>query len=178
MVREAVKLSVKPEKVAAPRSVGRPSKFTQEIADYICEQIINGRDLTEICENDEGIPSRATVYRWTCERPEFATQCARAREACADFEMYKMKKLADDCTEENVNSTRAKLNHMQWRVMKMAPRVYGDKTTTEITGAGGGAIHVTKTTIDVRLLDADSRDAFKQALLAAKTIEHDPNEGH
>jgi hypothetical protein len=29
----------------------------------------------------------------------------------------------------------------------------------------------------VRQLDAASRDAFKQALLAAKTIEHDPGEG-
>jgi len=172
-----VKKPKSPGKSAVPaRSVGRPSKFTQEIADYICEQIVNGRDLTEICENDEGIPSRATVYRWTCERPEFATQCARAREAGADFEMYAMKKLADACTEANVNSTRAKLNHMQWRVMKIAPRVYGDRTTTEVVGPSGGAIQV-KTTIDVRQLDPDTRDAFKQALLTAKTIEHDPNEG-
>ena len=161
---------------AVSKPVGRPSKFTPQLADYICEEIMSGRDLTEICANDPGIPSRATVYRWTVERPEFATQCARAREACADLEMHKMKKLAEACTEENVNSTRVKLNHMQWRVMKIAPRTYGDKTTTQITGDGGGPVVINQT-IDVRRLDPDSREAFKQALLSAnKVIEHDPNE--
>ncbi len=175
MVRKAV--SMKKDPSALPRAVGRPSKFTPQLADYICEEIMSGRDLTEICANDDGMPSRATVYRWTVERPEFATQCARAREACADLELHKMKQLAESCTEENVNSTRVKLNHMQWRVMKIAPRLYGDRTTTQITGDGGGPV-VINTTIDVRQLDSDSRDAFKQALLSAgKIIEHDPDEG-
>lgn len=166
----------KPGTISNP--VGRPSKFTQEIADYICEQIVNGRDLTEICEKDEGIPSRSTVYRWTVERPDFATQCARAREAGADFEMYKMKKLAEACTEENVNSTRAKLNHFQWRVMKMAPRVYGDSVTARVTGHDGGPMQIINTTIDVHQLDAESRQALRTALLSAgKVIEHDPEEG-
>jgi hypothetical protein len=99
-----------------------------------------------------------------------------AREACADLEMHKMKLLAEACTEENVNSTRVKLNHLQWRVMKIAPRVYGDKQVTQITGHDGGAVVINQT-IDVRQLDADARDAFKQALLSAgRVIEHDPEE--
>jgi hypothetical protein len=155
---------------------GRPSKFTPQIADYICEQIMNGRDVTEICATDEGMPSRATVYRWTVAHPDFALQCARAREACADLEMYRMKQIAEACTEENVNSTRVKLNHLQWRVMKIAPRTYGDKQVTQITGHDGGAVVIHKT-IDVRQLDADARDAFKQALLSAgRVIEHNPDE--
>ena len=158
------------------KPAGRPSKFTPQIADYICEQIMNGRDVTEICATDEEMPSRATVYRWTVAHPDFALQCARAREACADLEMHKMKLLAEACTEENVNSTRVKLNHLQWRVMKIAPRVYGDKQVTQITGHDGGAVVISQT-IDVRQLDADARDAFKQALLSAgRVIEHDPEE--
>lgn len=158
------------------KPAGRPSKFTQEIADHICEQVMEGRDVTEICANDPGMPSRATVYRWTVAHPDFAVQCARAREACADLELYRMKQLAESCNEENVNSTRVKLNHMQWRVMKIAPRLYGDRLTTQVTGHDGGPLQVVQTTIDVRQLGQDARDALKQAMLEAKTIEHDPNE--
>jgi hypothetical protein len=170
MVRKQV--TSKKDPTAPSRPVGRPSKFTQEIADYICDQIVNGRDLCDICENDD-VPSRATVYRWTCEYPSFATQYTRAREACADFEMDKLKRIADQCTEENVNSTRVKLNHYQWRIMKMAPRIYGNNAAIEVTGN----VNVKPQTIDVRRLDADSREAFKQALLSAsRIIEHDPDE--
>lgn len=146
---------------------GRPSKYTQEIADYICEQMIEGRDLCDIC-NDEGVPARVTVYRWRRDYPEFDTQYARAREALADWELNHLKQLAESCTEENVNSTRVKLNHYQWRLMKIAPRTYGDKVKTEITGVDGGAIQVEQTTVDSRELDADQRAALRQILLAAK----------
>lgn len=150
------------------RPAGRPSKFTPELADAICEEMINGRDLTEIC-SAEGMPHRVTVYRWMRDNPVFATQYAHAREALADFELANLKKLADDCTEENVNSTRVKLNHFQWRVMKIAPRVYGDRTRTEVTGADGGAVKVETAVVDSRELDADQRAALRQILLAAKS---------
>ena len=151
------------------RSVGRPSKFTQEIADYICEEMINGRDLVDICSKDE-MPSRASVYRWLRENPVFETQYAHAREALADFEMANLKKMADATTEANVNSSRVKLNHYQWRVMKIAPRLYGDRTRTELTGENGGPIQVKSSTIDARQLEPEAREALKQALFAAKRM--------
>jgi hypothetical protein len=156
------------------RPVGRPSKYSVEVADRICDELMNGRDLLDICGDDD-MPSRASVYRWLREHPDFDAQYARAREALADLEMSKLRKLADDCTEENVNSTRVKLNHFQWRVMKIAPRLYGDRTRTEVTGENGGPIQVKATTVDARELDADAREALKQALFAARrVIEHKP----
>jgi hypothetical protein len=151
------------------RPVGRPSKFTQELADYICEEMMNGRDLVDIC-TDETMPARSTVYRWLAESPSFATQYAHAREALADLEMAHLKAMADATTEANVNSSRVKLNHYQWRVMKIAPRLYGDRQRTELTGADGGPIQVKASTIDARQLEPEAREALKQALFAAKRM--------
>ena len=162
-------------KLPAPtsRPVGRPSSYTDEIADVICERMINGENFSQICEDAE-MPSRAALYRWRAARPDFDARCARAREALADFLLDKLEAMADATTELNVNSQRLKISVAQWRAEKMAPRTLGPRVNTEITSS---TVHVQHTTVDVRLLTPEARDAFKQALLAARTIEHDPNEG-
>lgn len=161
------KLKPKKDEPAPPAAPKKQVRFTQEIADRICEEMVNGRDLVDICK-DPGMPDRTTVYRWTLSNPAFAAQCARAREALADFELHRLKQIAESCTEENVNSTRVKLNHFQWRLMKIAPRTYGDKVQAEVTGANGGPMQVQALTIDARSLMPEHRQALKQALLAAR----------
>ena len=150
-----------------PGKAGRPSIYSQELADKIFELMVEGHDMQAICEM-EGMPSRATVLRWQTSRPEFDAQCARAREALADFELYRLKQLAESCDENNVNATRVKLNHFQWRLMKIAPRLYGDRTRTEVTGDNGGPIKVeSKQTIDPRDLSEDQREALEAVIQAA-----------
>ena len=157
------------------RPVGRPSAYSDEIAEAICERMINGESLVKICR-DEKMPSRAAVYRWFDARPDFEARCARAREGLADFLVDEIEDLADQTTEKNVNSMKVKISTKQWRAMKMAPRIYGDRTRTEVTGENGGPIQVKAVTIDARSLDNDAREALKQALFAARrTIEHKPD---
>jgi hypothetical protein len=166
----------KPEAANVPtapsRPVGRPSTYSDEVAEIICDRMINGESLVQICADPE-MPSRASVYRWMDARPDFEAQCARAREGLAEFELHQLKELADNCTEENVNSTKAKLNHHQWRLMKIAPRTFGERIQTALTGADGGAIQIKATTIDARSLSEDMRDALKQALFEAKRLAGD-----
>ncbi|CAB4130694.1 hypothetical protein UFOVP120_24 [uncultured Caudovirales phage] len=171
MVKKAVPANKPPS--ASARPVGRPSSYTDEVADIICDRMINGENFSQICA-DPMMPSRAALYRWRASRPDFDARCARAREALADFLLDKIEAMADETTEANVNSQRLKISTAQWRAEKMAPRTLGPRVNTEITSS---TVHVQHTTIDVRQLDAAARDAFKQALLAARTIEHDPNEG-
>ena len=171
MVKKAVPANKPPS--ASARPVGRPSSYSEEIAEIICERMINGENFSQIC-SDPMMPSRAALYRWRAARPDFDARCARAREALADFLLDKIEAMADETTEANVNSQRLKISTAQWRAEKMAPRTLGPRVNTEITGA---TVHVQHTTVDVRLLTPEARDAFKQALLAARTIEHDPNEG-
>ena len=64
-------------------SAGRPTLFTDELADYIVSEITSGRSLRTICAVD-GMPDKATVFRWLEKYPEFATKYARAREFQAE----------------------------------------------------------------------------------------------
>jgi hypothetical protein len=174
MVKKSVPANKPPS--ASARPVGRPSSYTDEIADIICDRMINGENFSQIC-SDAMMPSRAALYRWRAARPDFDARCARAREALADFLLDKIEAMADATTEENVNSQRLKISTAQWRAEKMAPRTLGPRVNTEIMG--GATISVQHTTVDVRVLTPEAREAFKQALLEAKQrlIDHDPNEG-
>lgn len=157
------------------RPVGRPSSYSEEVADAICERMINGESLVKICLDDK-MPSRAAVYRWFDARPDFEARCARAREGLAEARVDEIEDLADATTEANAHSMKVKISTKQWVAMKMAPRIYGDRTRTEVTGENGGPIQVKAVTIDARALDPDAREAFKQALFAArKTIDHKPD---
>jgi len=163
----------KPEQPDVPtettRPVGRPSSYSDALADTVCERMLNGESLVKICE-DEEMPSRTTIYRWMDARPDFVARCARAREGLADFLVDDIERLADLTTEANVQSMKVKISTKQWRAMKMAPRVYGERSRTELTGADGGPIHIKATTIDARQLEPEAREALKQALFSAKRL--------
>ena len=131
--------------------------------------MLNGESLIKICKL-EHMPSRASVYRFFDARPDFEARCARAREGMADFLVDEIEELAEATTEANVQSMKVKISTKQWRAMKMAPRIYGDRTRTELTGEGGGPIQVKSSTIDARQLEPEAREALKQALFAAKRM--------
>lgn len=70
----------KPETPTEPQKPrGRPSSFTQEIADEICERIANGTPLREICR-DDNMPAWRTVYDWMDADADFSARIAHARE--------------------------------------------------------------------------------------------------
>ena len=58
-------------------------KYTEALADEICERLMNGETLTEICETD-GMPKQSAVFRWLSTVPLFAEKYARARQVQAD----------------------------------------------------------------------------------------------
>ena len=66
-----------PKKMGAPKGSG--SKYTEEIADHICDLVSNGVNLRKVCRMD-GMPSWRTIYNWVVEKPDFASRLARARE--------------------------------------------------------------------------------------------------
>lgn len=74
--------------------MGRPSTFTQEIADEICERIGEGEPLAQICR-DEHMPGLTTVYDWQKANEEFSESIARAREAGFDQIAMEALRIAD-----------------------------------------------------------------------------------
>jgi hypothetical protein len=71
------------EAPVAPKKMGRPSKYTKEIAQEICHRISTGETLLQICRDDR-MPEKRTVYDWLARDPELSAQFIRAREAGCD----------------------------------------------------------------------------------------------
>ena len=104
--------------------------YSDELAERICEQLADGQSLRAICAAD-GMPDRTTVMRWQASNPDFATKCARAREAQADHLFEGMAEIEDGVLSGAVDAQAARvvLSSQQWRASKLRPKVYGDKTT-------------------------------------------------
>jgi hypothetical protein len=114
---------------------GRPSSYSDEIAETICARIQNGEGLRSICR-DEEMPGRQTVLDWLNDEkfPEFRTKYARAREIQGDYLDEEMQEVANSATPKNVHVARLRVLTMQWRASKLAPKRYGDKVELEHAG--------------------------------------------
>jgi hypothetical protein len=111
---------------------GRPSEFTQEIADAICERIAGGESLKAICE-DETMPGKTAVYGWLSRHADFADKYARAREIQADAIFDEVVDIADD-GELDPQDRRVRIDARKWVAGKLRPKVYGDKI--DVTSGG------------------------------------------
>jgi hypothetical protein len=149
--------------MAGKKPRGRPSSFTQAVADTICSRLADGQSLREICR-DDGIPPQATVFRWLDDNQIFREQYARARAAQADRFAEEILEIADDGQNdwmdrqvgeetirvpdhEHINRSKLRVDARKWLMSKMAPKKYGDKLDIEHSGKDGAplipAINVT-----------------------------------
>lgn len=133
--------------------MARPSSFTQEVADEICERIADGESLRTICRY-ENMPARATVFKWLADIKSFSDQYARAREAQADLMAEEILEIADDglndtyvddngnkrTDQEVIGRSRLRVDARKWLASKMAPKKYGDRVQQEVSGPDGGPI--------------------------------------
>jgi hypothetical protein len=121
--------------------MARPSEFSQEIADHICERLADGQSLRAICR-DNLFPDKATVFRWIAAKKDFRDQYARARETQADALADEILDIADKA--EDAAKARLQVDARKWLAGKLRPKVYGDKVSTEVTGADGGPLQFSR----------------------------------
>jgi hypothetical protein len=112
-------------------SAGRPSIYSAELADTIIDGITSGLSLRAICRAD-GMPDRATVFRWLEARPDFAAKYARAREFQAEANAEEIIDIADD--EDDAQRARVRIDARKWVAAKLLPKRYGDKATVQHEG--------------------------------------------
>jgi len=122
-------------------SVGRPTDYTQEIADAICERIADGESLRSICSGGD-MPNKSTVFRWLARHEEFGDQYARAREAQADSLFDDVLDIANSAAPETVQVARLQVDARKWMAGKLRPKKYADKVQNEHSGPDGGDIPV------------------------------------
>jgi hypothetical protein len=130
---------------------GRPSIYSQELADRICERLVAGESIRAIC-SDDGMPTWPAISKWLNEKPEFAIQYARAREDQAEALADRIIEIADD---ENIDAhhKRIMVDARKWVASKLKPKRYGDRAEVEHSGSVGLTVNV------VRMTDADGNSA-------------------
>jgi hypothetical protein len=107
---------------------GRPSTYSQEIAQRICEHIATGGYATNL--KRFGLPAETTVNEWQNKIPEFAAAYARARERRAEVFADQIIEIADTC--EDPQKGRLQVEARKWVASKLLPRVYGENQRVEV----------------------------------------------
>lgn len=126
--------------------MGRPSKYTDELAVEICTRIVCGESLNKITR-DSHMPNVATVYRWLQQDEDFREMYTRAREDQADTYADEIIAIADEnpetvpvydkdgqLIEVKIDSAfmqwqKNRIEARKWTAAKGKPRKYGDRQT-------------------------------------------------
>lgn len=130
-------------------STGRPTRYSEKVAETILVGLSDGRTLREVCRSDESLPSERTIRTWALEGKEgFGVRYDRAREigyhAMADEiidiiddgrnDWVKRRKGGDDeggdetvVDHEHISRSKLRFEGRRWLLSKALPKIYGDK---------------------------------------------------
>lgn len=135
---------LRPPEDKSPKKRGRPSIYTQALADEICRRLAAGESLRSICR-DENMPEEAAVRAWALDNREgFYTHYARAREIQYLGMADELLDIADDARNdwmarpgngtigyelngEHVQRSRLRSDTRKWLLSKCLPKIYGDR---------------------------------------------------
>lgn len=157
---------------------GRPTMYTPELADQICEQLASGDSMRTVSKG-KAMPAMTTMFRWLRENPEFRKQYEKAKEEAADAFAEEILDIADDGSNdwmirhgkddqeswqlngEHVQRSRLRIDSRKWIASKLKPKKYGDKIDMTTNGKDLptpilGGLSVSNTTDDVK--DSDSEN--------------------
>lgn len=111
---------------------GRPSDYTHELTEKICNLLMEGESLRSICKRDD-VPHIATVLAWLHRHEEFHEQYVRAREIQAEVMAEDILMFADGSSEEagSVAKARLQVDARKWYASKVATRRFGEKVQHE-----------------------------------------------
>lgn len=135
---------------------GRPTDYSPETVNAICERIMEGQSLRTICASDD-MPSKSTVSLWLAKHKEFSDQYARACEARTDAHAEEILEIADDAHNdwmerngeddagwvangENIRRSQLRIEARKWIMGKHAPKKYGEKIQQTLSGPDGGPV--------------------------------------
>lgn len=135
------------------RPNGRPSIYSDELVEEICDRIANGESVRTICL-DEHMPGRRTIDDWLDTKPAFRAKCARAREAQADYMADKIMIESYKADVETVQVYKLRVDTLKWLAARLSPRKWGDK----VTFAGDEENPLKVETIKRVMIDDNARD--------------------
>lgn len=107
---------------------GRPSGFSKAIADDILMRVSLGENIDRITQED-GYPSKPTVYAWFRQHPEFFDDYAAARAMRAESRSDRMDGIKERVLAGELapDVARVAIDVEKWQAGKENPKKYGDK---------------------------------------------------
>ena len=132
---------------------GRPTSYTEELGDLICEGISQKTPLARLCDENDELPTPRTVYKWLRLHKEFVHNYTRAKEDQADYLVEECLDIADGDLEPA--DKRIRVDTRKWIASRFNVKKYGDKQFIE-----------TKDTTDE--VSDDDLDERIKALMAKK----------
>lgn len=131
---------------------GRPTKYSLELADKICERLAAGESMRSI-SRDPGMPACSSMFKWIREHEEFSVQYDKAKEESADALLEDMFDIADNANNdwmekhgesegymqngEAIQRSRLRVDVRKWAASKLKPKKYGDKQEIKHSGSIG-----------------------------------------
>jgi hypothetical protein len=116
--------------------------YTPELGAKFCAAMASTTDsIGTICKR-KGMPSKATVFRWKAEIPEFATMYEAAK-------LEQMYGGIEECTEiaDKAGKTHEDIAHAKLRIdtrikvaQRLKPKEFGDKVDVNHGGQGDNPI--------------------------------------
>ncbi len=116
---------------------GRPSMYTPELADEICDAIASSElGLCHLVDAHPHWPERPVIFLWRRRHPEFDDKYMRAKEAqvevCVEHmqeimnEPHKYHDLETGHLKLDHNMLRIKMDAIKWQASKLKPKKFGD----------------------------------------------------
>ena len=116
---------------------GRPTIYTEELADRICEAIATSSvGLQRICDANPDFPGRTTILLWTYRHPEFLNKYMQARKNQAHSLMESTLEVANDDDADTlikINRARLKVDVYKYASLKLDPATYGERLDHKVS---------------------------------------------
>ena len=123
---------VKPTSPYAHRKIGRPSRYTEAIAETIIDGVSSGKTLTGMCRELDLSPH--AVYGWIEKYPEFSKQYERAKFNLAQQLVDEMIDNARTLTPDMAITEKVRSQIYQWASARFAPAQFSDTRRLELSG--------------------------------------------
>ena len=113
--------------------MARPAELVPiDVADRICEHLAGGETLRDFCRGEGFSVSR--VYHWLRKDEQFAIRYARARADGAHAIAEDLLAIADNATEETVQTARLRADVRKWLLARWLPSHYGSDRASASSG--------------------------------------------
>jgi hypothetical protein len=160
--------------------------YDEDIGNMFCMYVVDGKTLSEAA--DEAGTSLGAIRRWRFHNSIFDDKVKFSIQERSYSHMEQIIEIADDATDDAVMGTggptingkairRAEvmINTRKWVMSKMMPKVFGDKSHMELTGADGRELGPTTIAISLipqgNFLSADQAKSLNPDLQSEDQVD-------